>query len=58
MEYNKVAAKWWADKLRNVGPRNFDMGESGEVGLHRKRKFLQMDFRGKLQCGLKKVRYL
>lgn len=33
MEYNKVAAKQWADKLRNVGPRNFDMGESGEVGF-------------------------
>ena len=27
MEYNKVAAKWWADKLRNIGLGNFDNGE-------------------------------
>lgn len=31
MEYNKVAAKWWADKLRNVKPGNFDNGGSGDV---------------------------
>jgi hypothetical protein len=33
MEYNKVAAKWWADKLRNVRPGNFDMGEKGDAGF-------------------------
>lgn len=27
MEYNKVAAKWWADKLRNIGMDNFDNSE-------------------------------
>lgn len=32
MEYNKVAAKWWADKLRNVGPGNFDNGDSSSTG--------------------------
>lgn len=33
MEYNKVAAKWWADKLRNVEPKNFDMGESANLNF-------------------------
>lgn len=32
MEYNKVAAKWWADKLRNVGPGNFDNGDDSSAG--------------------------
>ena len=32
MEYNKVAAKWWADKLRKVGPGNFDNGDSSSTG--------------------------
>lgn len=32
MEYNKVAAKWWADKLRNVGLGNFDNGDSSSAG--------------------------
>lgn len=32
MEYNKVAAKWWADKLREVGPGNFDNGDSSSTG--------------------------
>lgn len=32
MEYNKVAAKWWADKIRNVGPGNFDNGDSSSQG--------------------------
>ena len=33
MEYNKVAAKWWADKLRKVGPGNFDNGDSSTGGM-------------------------
>lgn len=33
MEYNEVAAKWWADKIRNASPKDFDMGESGYPGL-------------------------
>jgi len=33
MEYNKVAAKWWADKLRNVGLGNFDNGDKSEAGF-------------------------
>lgn len=33
MEYNNVAAKWWADKLRNASPGNFDMKESGDLGF-------------------------
>ena len=32
MEYNKVAAKWWADKLRNVSLGNFDNGDSSSTG--------------------------
>lgn len=32
MEYNKVAAKWWADKIRNVGPGNFDNGDTSLSG--------------------------
>ncbi len=32
MEYNKVAAKWWADKLRNVSLGNFNNGDSSSVG--------------------------
>lgn len=28
MEYNNVAAKWWADKLRNLGPGSFDNGDN------------------------------
>lgn len=32
MEYNKVAAKWWADKFRNVGPGNFNNGDSSSAG--------------------------
>lgn len=32
MEYNKVAAKWWADKLRNIGPGNFNMGDDSSAG--------------------------
>lgn len=31
MEYNKVAAKWWADKLRNVDPGNFDNVDNSSV---------------------------
>lgn len=30
MEYNEVAAKWWADKLRYVSLDNFDMGGDDE----------------------------
>ena len=33
MEYNRVAAKWWADKLRNVDLDNFDNGDKSEAGL-------------------------
>ena len=32
MEYNKVAAKWWADKLRKTGPGNFDNGDDSSAG--------------------------
>ncbi len=32
MEYNKVAAKWWADKFWKVGPGNFDNGDSSSIG--------------------------
>ena len=32
MEYNKVAAKWWADRLRNVGPGNFNNGDESSTG--------------------------
>lgn len=32
MEYNKVAAKWWADKLRKVVPRNYDNGDNSSTG--------------------------
>ena len=32
MEYNKVAAKWWADKIRNVGLGNFNNGNTGSSG--------------------------
>ena len=31
-EYAKVAAKWWADRLRNVGPANFNNGDQTERG--------------------------
>lgn len=33
MEYNKVAAKWWADRLRNIEVDNFNIGEKNDVGL-------------------------
>lgn len=32
MEYNKVAAKWWADKLRNPNLGSFDMGDDSRTG--------------------------
>lgn len=32
MEYNKVAAKWWADKLRNPTLGNFNMGDDSSTG--------------------------
>lgn len=32
MEYNEIAAKWWADKLRNVGPGNFNNGDQSSEG--------------------------
>ena len=32
MEYNKVAAKWWADKLRNPNLSSFNMGDDSSVG--------------------------
>ncbi len=32
MDYNKVAARWWADKLRNVEPGNFDNGDKSGAG--------------------------
>lgn len=32
MEYNKVAAKWWADKLRNVTLGNFNNGDESSAG--------------------------
>lgn len=32
MEYDKVAAKWWADKLRKVVPRNYDIGDTSSTG--------------------------
>lgn len=33
MEYNIVAAKWWANKIRNVSLANFDNGDTSESGL-------------------------
>jgi len=27
MEFNQVAAKWFADKFRNISPENFDNGD-------------------------------
>ena len=33
MEYNKVAAKWWADKLREVNLGNFGDGVNYTVGM-------------------------
>lgn len=27
MEFNQVAAKWFADKLRNISPENFNNGD-------------------------------
>ena len=32
MEYNRVAAKWWADKIRNVGSDNFNSGDASYTG--------------------------
>jgi len=32
MEYNKIAAKWWADKIRNVGLGNFKNGDDSSAG--------------------------
>lgn len=32
MAYNDVAAKWWADKLRNIGPGNFNNGDDSLAG--------------------------
>ncbi len=32
MEYYKVAAKWWADKLRKLGPGNFNNGDESISG--------------------------
>lgn len=32
MEYNKVAAKWWADKLRKPIPGSFDNGDDSSNG--------------------------
>lgn len=32
MEYNKVAAKWWADKLRNPNLGSFDNGDDSSTG--------------------------
>lgn len=32
MEYYEVAAKWWADKLRNVGPGHFNNGDDSSTG--------------------------
>ena len=34
MEYNKVAAKWWADRLRYVGLGNFDNGDKSDTGFY------------------------
>lgn len=33
MEYNKVAAKWWADRLRNVELDNFNYGDDSSIGV-------------------------
>lgn len=32
MEYNKVAAKWWGDKLRNIVPSHFYNGDESKRG--------------------------
>lgn len=32
MEYNEVAAKWWGDKLRNIGPSHFYNGDESKRG--------------------------
>lgn len=32
MEYNKVAAEWWANKLRHIGPKHFDNGDDSTTG--------------------------
>lgn len=32
MEYNEVAAKWWADRLRNITPSHFYNGDESKNG--------------------------
>ena len=32
MTYYETAAKWWADKVRNVGPGNFNNGDDSTSG--------------------------
>ena len=32
MEYYKIAAKWWADQIRNVGLSSFDNGDQSSTG--------------------------
>ena len=32
MEYNEVAAKWWADKLRDIVPSHFFNGDESQRG--------------------------
>ena len=32
MKYYEVAAKWWADKLRNIGPASFNNGDDSAAG--------------------------
>ena len=34
MDYNEKAAKWWAEKLRNVGPTSFDNGDTSEGSFY------------------------
>ena len=32
MEYYEIAAKWWANKIRNVCPGNFNNGDESSTG--------------------------
>lgn len=32
MEYYEVAAKWWAEKVVNAGPANFNNGDESQAG--------------------------
>ena len=31
MDYNEIAAKWWGDKIRNIGPEDFRDGKQNKA---------------------------